>query len=273
MLILSRRVEQQILFPNLGVKLSILQVRGRVVKVGIEAPPEIKVLRQEVLSQARPPLAAASASEGSADLIVREHRWRNQMNLLQLRLDAIQHRIDIGQLSNAESMLASLVASLDSENRTASRSMVSSPESTTSERPIRILLAEDSDNERGLMTYLLASHGFVVHVARDGAEACEQLQQWGTLPDVVLMDMHMPLYNGLEALRRIREDERLRSLRVYAVTGSRRAVEEEPISHSWDRWFSKPLDMRLLVEAIRTDHASTNSGAISLSGGPTCQVL
>ena len=50
MLVLSRRSQQQIVFPNLGITLQILQVRGQIVKVGIEAPPEIAILRQETLA-------------------------------------------------------------------------------------------------------------------------------------------------------------------------------------------------------------------------------
>ncbi len=118
---------------------------------------------------------------------------------------------------------------------------------------IRLLIVEDSDNERNLMAYLLASHGCDVHVARDGAEALEQLRMLGTMPDFVLMDMEMPFSNGLQALHKIREDERLSQLKVFAVTGSPRVVEDEPAGRGWDGWFAKPLDVSKLVKRLRLE--------------------
>jgi len=51
MLVLSRRVKQEIVFPHLDITISVLQVRGRIVKVGIIAPPDIKVLRSEMVDR------------------------------------------------------------------------------------------------------------------------------------------------------------------------------------------------------------------------------
>ncbi len=256
MLVLSRRSQQQIIFPNLGITLRILQVRGQIVKVGIEAPPEIAILRQETLASQSDRDHDVPVVTGPAD--ESEHRRRNQLNVLQLHLDAIQLRIDRGELPDAKAMIETLVARLNNDNH----KVASTPtqafktlQEQSANPPLRLLVVEDSDNERSLMTYLLASQGFVVHVARDGAEACERLQYWGTLPDLILMDMQMPMLSGLETLRRIRENERTRDLRVYAVTGSRRRIEDEPVGRGWDRWFAKPLDIKELVQAIRDDHS------------------
>ncbi len=282
MLVLSRRAEQQIVFPNLGVRLRILEVRGRIVKVGIEAPSDIKILREEVLglaadgdarpSQAAPELIELPLTIESEEEV--EHRRRNELNVLQLRLDSIQRRIDGGESIDSAMVIDFLSGnpSPAAPNRpkaplsTATHPNDPKPRSTAAPSvPIRLLVVEDSDNERGLMTYLLAAEGFVVHVARDGAEAYEQLHQWNTLPDVVLMDMHMPLYNGLDALRRIREDDRMQSLCVYAVTGSQRNVDDEPVGRGWDRWFSKPVNFAELVASIRTDVQQARSARPSLA--------
>jgi carbon storage regulator CsrA len=282
MLVLSRRAQQQISFPNLNITLSILQVRGQIVKVGIEAPPEVTIKRQEVLERSveqapselfspdpyadisaipalegsallpSSPAPDATSSSDSQDKI--EHWRRNQLNTLGLYLDAIQMRLDQGEADSAKEMLNTLISNLNEDNRKFSPIPYQVTQSgVDSTSPVKLLVVEDSDNERGLMTLVLASYGFVVHVARDGAEAHEQLKQWSVLPDVILMDMQMPLFNGLEALLRIREDQRLRDLIVYAVTGSRRVLEDEPSGRSWDRWFAKPIDMQSLVAAINAD--------------------
>ncbi|MCM2371998.1 response regulator [Aporhodopirellula aestuarii] len=269
MLVLSRRAQQQISFPNLGVTLSILQVKGRIVKVGIQAPPEITVLRQESLENAPPEQPKSGAydavkpkrSTSSTDDA--EHWRRNQLNTLGLYLDVIQMRLDQGQTEDAKSVLETLISNLGKDNRKFAPAMLSeTPSSAPSqdESPVHVLVVEDSDNERGLLTLLLAKYGFVVHVARDGAEALEQLQQWTILPDVILMDMQMPMFNGLQALLRIRENERMRDVIVYAVTGSRRVRDHEPVGRSWDRWFAKPVDVEQLVHAITEDCARMRSG-------------
>ncbi|WP_372721589.1 response regulator [Novipirellula sp.] len=283
MLVLSRRSQQQIVFPNLGVTLRILQVRGQIVKVGIDAPPEVSILRQEMLAS-----QSGLASDTLTAVPLRdeaEHRRRNQLNVLQLHLDAIQSRIDRGALIDAKAMIDTLVARMNHDNREvasprenaipqaaipqASKRQACTREAGITDPRVRLLVVEDSDNERSLMTYLLASQGFVVHVARDGGEACERLQYWGTLPDVILMDMQMPMLGGLETLHHIRQNERTRDLRVYAITGSRRRIEDEPAGRGWDRWFAKPLDIKELVQAIQQDHSSRlASTGLPATGGP-----
>lgn len=54
MLVLSRRVDEAIVFPSLGIRVSVLGIDGGRVKFGFEAPPEVKVLRGELASPVRP---------------------------------------------------------------------------------------------------------------------------------------------------------------------------------------------------------------------------
>ena len=263
MLVLSRRANQQVVFPHLDIKVSVLQVRGRIVKIGIEAPDSIKILRNEVLQAEgfeelrNHDVQFAAGQDGgkptSDSFDDDEHRRRNQLNLLQLRLEAIQRRIDRGDAVDAESLVAKLfehASDFDNEIRV---NRDTNAQTLDRDERIRLLIVEDSDNERNLMAYLLASQGFDVHVARDGAEALEQLRMWGTMPDFVLMDMQMPLSNGLQALHNIREDERLSTLKVFAVTGSPRVFEDEPVGRGWDGWFSKPVDVAKLVKRLRLE--------------------
>ena len=140
------------------------------------------------------------------------------------------------------------------DNYEISSSDTSQPkEDLGTERLLRVLVVEDSDNEHGLMTYLLASYGFVVYVARDGVEALEQLRNGCGSPDAVLMDIEMPSGNGIEAMKRFRNDPTLSHLLIYAVTGVRRDPLDEPVGRGWDRWFCKPVNVRQLVGAIRED--------------------
>jgi carbon storage regulator CsrA len=263
MLVLSRRAQQQIVFPGLGITLNILQVRGRIVKLGIDAPIDVKVQRREIIDSGdhveSKPIAVDTSAQVKTTSDDSEHYRRNQLNRLQLYVDAIQMRLERGEYIDAKKLVQKLVASLDLEDdEISSTNTVQENEFADRTPQLRVLVVEDSDNERGLMTYLLASHGFIVYVARDGTEALEQLRHGCGLPDVVLMDVDMPFGNGIEALQRFRGDVTLGHLLIYAVTGSRRTPADEPVGRGWDRWFTKPVDIRQLVDAIRHDNSVAN---------------
>ncbi len=135
-----------------------------------------------------------------------DHQQRNELNLLHLRMEAIQRKIDRGELVDAQAALATLLDKFSSiDYELVDNCNEKAP--LKQGRPISLLVVEDSDNERKLVAYLLAGRGFDVRVARDGLEALEQLQVGFFHPDFILMDLQMPLSNGLETLMQIRADE------------------------------------------------------------------
>ena len=246
MLILSRRAEQQIVFPHLGIRINVLQVKGQLVKLGVDAPKAVRVLRDE-LAERPQDLAAASPAER-----LRDHELRNALNLLNLKIQSLQSRIDRGEELAADDVLDSLLARYSAMDHSFDTGTIV-PQNAG--RPGRLLVVEDSDNERQLMAYLLASHGFDVQVAPDGVAALNQLQAAERLPDFVLMDVEMPGSGGLETLLQIRSSEALRGLPVFAVTGTARNPDNEPVGHGWDGWFRKPLDVSALVSRLNSDLA------------------
>jgi CheY-like chemotaxis protein len=126
----------------------------------------------------------------------------------------------------------------------------------------RILLAEDSDNDIELTLAALQECHLAnsVDVVRDGAEALDYLYRRGThasdkteLPGVVLLDLKMPRVDGLEVLRQLKSDQKLKRIPVVMLTSSR---EEQDLVHSYDlgvnAFVVKPVDFAQFVEAIRT---------------------
>ena len=81
----------------------------------------------------------------------------------------------------------------------------------------RLLIAEDDPNSRWVLCALLKRLGFDCRVANDGQEALEVVDQFR--PDVILMDLMMPGVNGLEAIRRLKADERTRHIPILVLTG------------------------------------------------------
>lgn len=247
MLILSRRAEQQIVFPHLGIRVNVLQVKGQLVKLGVEAPRAVRVVRNELVDKSERRVGDAAADRE------RDHELRNALNLLNLKIQALQSRIDRGEDLAVEEVLDSLLARYSAMDHSFHEAPVLSP---AMGRPGRLLVVEDCDNERQLMAYLLASHGFDVQVAPDGNAALNQLRTSDKLPDFVLMDVEMPGSGGLETLMQIRSSETLRDLHVFAVTGTARDLGSEPIGHGWDGWFRKPLDVSALVSRLNSDLAA-----------------
>ena len=126
-----------------------------------------------------------------------------------------------------------------------------------------ILLVEDNRDDEELAIRALRKHNVAnkVAVARDGVEAIEFLLGSGgqggndvrPLPQVVLLDLSLPLLSGLEVLKRLRADERTRLLPVVVLTSSR---EEEDIVKSYslgaNAYVPKPVEFGKFVEAVQT---------------------
>lgn len=118
-----------------------------------------------------------------------------------------------------------------------------------------ILLVEDNPDDEALALRALKKNNIAndVHVARDGAEALAYLSAAGAaLPQVVLLDLKLPKVDGLQVLRRIREDERTRVLPVVILTSSQ---EERDLVESYrlgaNSYIRKPVDFAQFTEAVR----------------------
>lgn len=130
-------------------------------------------------------------------------------------------------------------------------------------RPVEILLVEDDPNDVELTLHALTANHIANHVevARDGAEALEFLLGDGrhadrgacNLPRVVLLDLKLPLVDGIEVLRRVREDPLTRTLPVVVLTSS---AEERDIVRSYqlgaNSYIVKPVNFAQFNESVRT---------------------
>ncbi|MDD4927790.1 MAG: PAS domain-containing protein [Gallionella sp.] len=120
---------------------------------------------------------------------------------------------------------------------------------TSSIRGARILLAEDNETNQLVATDILERMGLDVTVANNGRQALEILQQADF--DAVLMDLQMPVMDGLEAARRIRQEERWNGLPVIAMTA---AVMEQDraacIAAGMNDHVAKPIAQQELLHAL-----------------------
>jgi CheY-like chemotaxis protein len=115
---------------------------------------------------------------------------------------------------------------------------------------IKVLIAEDIAINRELLREVLETRGFAVEEACDGQAALQMVEQ--TRPDILLLDIGMPVLDGFAVVRKIREDPRLATLPVLAVTAyAMRGDRENILSSGFDGYLSKPINTVLLLEELQ----------------------
>lgn len=114
----------------------------------------------------------------------------------------------------------------------------------------RILLVEDDPQSRWVLSKLLSRSGCDCEVAANGQDALDVLERFR--PDVILMDMMMPVLDGLEATRRIKTDPSLRDIPVIALTGDvTTSGEVRAWEAGFDDFLCKPAVLNDLLKCIR----------------------
>lgn len=113
----------------------------------------------------------------------------------------------------------------------------------------RVLAVDDNPSNRKLLRLFLEAAGHEVLQAEDGREAARVA--CSDRPDVVLMDIQMPVMDGFEALAAIREEESTRSIPIIAVTAMGMDSEMDRIETAgFDGLLGKPYQRRELLEAV-----------------------
>jgi CheY-like chemotaxis protein len=113
----------------------------------------------------------------------------------------------------------------------------------------KILIAEDNATNRELFRELLEARGYSVVEACDGQEALQVLHQ--TQPDILLLDIGMPILDGFAVVNEIRKDPKLAALPILGVTAfAMQGDRERILSSGFDGYLSKPIDAKLLAAEL-----------------------
>lgn len=114
--------------------------------------------------------------------------------------------------------------------------------------PVTVLVVDDEPADRHLVRAVLERDGYSVLEAQDGIEALQRMDESPEI-DVVVVDLHMPLMDGREVVRRLREAGR--SQPVLVLTGTQRSeTEAQLIEEGADDYLRKPLDPRLFLARV-----------------------
>jgi len=107
-----------------------------------------------------------------------------------------------------------------------------------------VLVADDYPDIRRMMRTLLERHGFTVIEATNGVEAVDKAV--AERPDIILMDLAMPLMSGIEATRTLRKHEELSRIPIIAITAFGEEFRSEAIAAGCDEIMQKPVDLNRL---------------------------
>ena len=113
----------------------------------------------------------------------------------------------------------------------------------------KILVVEDNALNIKLFCDLLAAHGHQPEAVTDSREALERAQAFG--PDLIITDIQLPHVSGLELIRRLREDEQLKSVPIMAVTAYSASGDDDRIRAAGaSAYISKPISVLRFVEEV-----------------------
>ncbi|HEY6982162.1 response regulator [Reyranella sp.] len=115
----------------------------------------------------------------------------------------------------------------------------------------RILVVDDQEDLRAIQRDVLTASGYEVIEAIDGGEAVAKAM--AERPNLILMDIQLPIIDGYEAIRRIRTDPALAATPIIAVSSfAMKGDEEKARASGCDSYVTKPFSPLRLLEAVRT---------------------
>jgi CheY-like chemotaxis protein len=112
-----------------------------------------------------------------------------------------------------------------------------------------VLVVDDTEAALDLLGYLLRARGHVAMLARNGEEAVAAAL--GSPPDLILMDLHMPVMDGYEALAAIRGSDEAGACPILALTAFGEVGErEKAVAAGFDGFFSKPITPETFMDQL-----------------------
>ena len=115
----------------------------------------------------------------------------------------------------------------------------------------KILLVEDNEMNRDMLSRRLERRGFDVIMAVDGAEGIQMASS--DLPDLILLDMSLPVIDGWEVARRLKSDDATKDIPVIALTAHVMAGDREKATDAGcDEYDTKPIELPRLLEKMES---------------------
>lgn len=116
--------------------------------------------------------------------------------------------------------------------------------------PYNILSVDDSPSMRAMIAYTLNAAGYEIESAENGQDALDKAAEKNY--DLILMDINMPVMNGIEAITELRKTDAYKSAPILVLsTESREDIKQKGRSAGATGWIVKPFDPEKLVNALK----------------------
>ncbi len=114
----------------------------------------------------------------------------------------------------------------------------------------RILIVDDKATSRELLRTVLEKNGYAISEAADGGQAIEKAR--AESPDLILLDLQMPVRNGYEVLHELRQDPRYAALPIIALTASAmQGDREKALAAGFTAYLTKPVTLAHLRDEVQ----------------------
>ncbi|HSK62708.1 MAG TPA: response regulator [Pyrinomonadaceae bacterium] len=116
-------------------------------------------------------------------------------------------------------------------------------------KDLKVLLVDDFEDTRLFLRLALEDHGFIVFEADNGQTAVQHALR--ERPDVILMDLTMPLMDGFAAAKLIRQNEQFKNVPIIAITAHQETdFRSDAKASGFDAYVTKPIDVNWLKDLI-----------------------
>jgi carbon storage regulator CsrA len=250
MLVLSRRPREKIIFPEVNITVQVVSVKSGAVRLGIEAPREVTVLREELSARGEtqePGVSLRPDWAAGPTLCGLNHLLRNWLDVAAVGLALLRRRMQAGLREAALDPFDREIGALRQQMQSMGRQQLPQSE---------VLLVEDDQDGRESLAGLLRLAGLHVATACGGSEALDYLRA-ESQPDLLLVDMRLPPpCDSPTLVRTIRRDPAYAGLKIFGVTSHGR----EPFglasgSRGIDHWFDTSLNPRVLLDDLNQELA------------------
>jgi len=233
MLVLSRKENERLLFPSLGISIEVSRIRSNKVRLGIDAPADVPVLREE--------LADLKGLEFTPDELSSENRLKTVMDVHREGLATVTDSLNsLHRHLDSDTDGQGLVLGIFRQLHAIEKAVTDSLSDDRIEHTPHALLIQRASNERDLLASCLRFGGIEV-ITSANREDAEGYLSLHSCPDFAIIDAPEATTDFIDALRTTPYDR----MQLFGLG------ETPALSH----WFPRPLDAESLVEKLTRDFA------------------
>lgn len=264
MLVLSRRKNEGVSLPSVGVNFEILRIAGNSVRIGVKAPRNMPILRSELESHgknnasteppdanARPDTPAEKSRPPCGEEDARD--VGKTFTCMQFALQLAQAHLEQGQIDEAQRVLRQAAERLD-----RARSLLAKPAAAKADRGLTALVVEKDQRQCRQIADVLREGGYHVEVVDDADQALDFLAI-RPKPNLVIFDTRRSRQRTSRAVQKIRRNPQWDGIKIFALGEPAAELQVRLEPSGVDRWVQRPVADETLLDEIADEMVGHDS--------------